>query len=211
MPLVNTDIAAVFSEIADLLEMEDANPFRVRAYRNAVRTLGEMGHSVKEMVARHENLDALPGIGPKLAAMITEVVDTGTCAQLERLRQEVAPALAELLRLPGLGPKRVRALHQELGIETLDQLRRAAEQGRIQTVHGFVIKRIAQGDVGIFIPNPVYHEFVARHREVDAHAVGATLVLVLLLKFDHDMAGHQIGGEGLQFVRVFTRPGLKCI
>ena len=140
MPLVNADIAAVFSEIADLLEMENANPFRVRAYRNAVRTLGEMGHSVREMVARHENLDVLPGIGPKLAAMFNKVVDTGTCAQLERLRQEVAPALAELLRLPGLGPKRVRALHQELGIETLDQLRRAAEQGRIQTVHGFGVK-----------------------------------------------------------------------
>lgn len=140
MPLVNADIAAVFSEIADLLEMEDANPFRVRAYHNAVRTLGEMGRSAKEMVAQHENLDALPGIGPKLAAMITEVVNTGTCAQLERLRQEVTPALADLLKLPGLGPKRVRALHQELGIETLDQLRRAAEQGRIQTVLGFGAK-----------------------------------------------------------------------
>lgn len=140
MPLVNADIAAVFSEIADLLEMEDANPFRVRAYRNAVRTLGEMGRSVREMVAQHENLDALPGIGPKLAAMITEVVDTGTCAQLKRLRQEVTPTLAELLKLPGLGPKRVRTLHQELGIETLDELRRAAEQGRIRTILGFGAK-----------------------------------------------------------------------
>lgn len=137
---MNTDIVAVFSEIADLLDVENANPFRVRAYRNAARMLGELGRDVKEMVARHENLDALPGIGPDLAAQITEVVTTGTSAQLGRLRQEVAPALAELLKIPGLGPKRVRALHQELGIETVDQLRRAAEQGRIQTVHGFGVK-----------------------------------------------------------------------
>lgn len=140
MPIVNADIAVVFTEIADLLEIEDANPFRVRAYRNAARMLGELGRNVREMVARKENLDALPGIGPDLAGKIIEVVNTGTCAQLERLRHEVTPALAELLKIPGLGPKRVRTLHQELGIETLDQLRHAAEEGRIQAVHGFGVK-----------------------------------------------------------------------
>ena len=140
MPIVNADIAAVFSEIADLLEIEDANPFRVRAYRNAARMVGELGRSVKEMVAKKEDLDALPGIGPDLAGKMMEIVNTGTCAQLQRLRQEVTPALVELLQIPGLGPKRVRALHQELGIETLDQLRSAAEQGRIQAVHGFGAK-----------------------------------------------------------------------
>lgn len=140
MPIVNADIAAVFSEIADLLEIEDANPFRVRAYRNAARMLGELGRSVKDMVDKNEDLDALPGIGPDLAGKMIEIVNTGSCAQLQRLRQEVTPALAELLQIPGLGPKRVRALHQELGIETLDQLRCAAEQGRIQAVHGFGAK-----------------------------------------------------------------------
>lgn len=137
MPIFNADIAAVFSEIADLLELEDANPFRVRAYRNAARMLSELGRSVKDMVEKKEDLDALPGIGPDLAGKMMEIVSTGSCAQLERLRREVTPELAELLQIPGLGPKRVRALHQELGIESLDQLRRAAEQGRIQTVHGF--------------------------------------------------------------------------
>lgn len=140
MPIANADVLAVFSEIADLLEIEGANPFRVRAYRNAARTLGELGRPVRTMVDRPQELDALPGIGPDLAGKIIEVVNTGTCALLERLRKELPPVIAELLKIQGLGPKRVRTLHQELGIETLEQLRQAAEQGRIRTVHGFGVK-----------------------------------------------------------------------
>lgn len=140
MPIANAEVAAAFSEIADLLEIEGANPFRVRAYRNAARMLGELGRNVRTMVDRPEDLDALPGIGPDLAGKIVEVVTTGSCALLERLRKELPPVVAELLKLPGLGPKRVRTLHQELGIETLEQLRHAAEQGRVQTVHGFGAK-----------------------------------------------------------------------
>jgi DNA polymerase (family 10) len=137
MPIVNADVAAVFNEIADLLEVQGANAFRVRAYRNAARTLSELGRSVKSLVEQGKDLDALPGIGPDLAGKITEVVTTGTCAQLERLRKELPPAITDLLKIPGLGPKRVRALHQELGIQTLEQLHSAAEQGRIRAVHGF--------------------------------------------------------------------------
>lgn len=140
MPITNADVVAVFSEIADLLEIEGANPFRVRAYRNAARMLGELGRSVRTMVDRPEDLDALPGIGPDLAGKIVEVVTTGSCALLERLRKELPPVIAELLKIPGLGPKRVRTLHQELGIETLAQLRQAAEQGLVQSVHGFGAK-----------------------------------------------------------------------
>jgi DNA polymerase (family 10) len=137
MPVHNSEIAALFDEIADLLELQEANPFRIRAYRNAARTLGELGRSVKTMVEQREDLDALPGIGPDLAGKIVEVVGTGTCALLERLRAEVPADLGAILRLPHLGPKRVRALHQELGVCTLEQLRAAAQAGRVQTVHGF--------------------------------------------------------------------------
>lgn len=137
MPIVNADVAAVFTEIADLLEVQGANAFRVRAYRNAARMLSELGRSVKTLVEQGEDLDALPGIGPDLAGKITEVVATGTCAQLERLRKELPPVITDLLKIPGLGPKRVRALHQELGIQTIEQLHRAAEQGRVRAVHGF--------------------------------------------------------------------------
>lgn len=137
MPIVNADIAAAFSEIADLLEVQGANPFRIRAYRNAARTLGELGRSVRAMLERGEDLDALPGIGPDLAGKIAEVVATGTCAQLERLRGELPHGITRLLAIPGLGPKRVRTLHDELGIETLEQLVAAARQDRIGAVHGF--------------------------------------------------------------------------
>jgi DNA polymerase (family X) len=137
MPIVNADVAAVFSRIADLLEVQGANPFRIRAYRNAARNVGELGSSVEAMLARGEDLDALPGIGPDLAGKIEEIVATGTCKQLQLLLQQVPPALTELLAIPRLGPQRVRALHHELGIETLQELLAAARDGRIGQVKGF--------------------------------------------------------------------------
>lgn len=140
MPIVNADVAAVFDQIADLLEVQGANPFRIRAYRNAARNVGELGSSVEAMLARGEDLDALPGIGPDLAGKIAEIVAKGTCEQLERLRKEVPPAITELLAIPRLGPKRVRALHDELGIETLPELLSAAREGRIGQVKGFGAK-----------------------------------------------------------------------
>ena len=137
MPVHNSEIARVFDEIADLLELQEANAFRIRAYRNAARMLGELGRSVKTMVERGEDLDALPGIGPDLAGKIGEIVNTGTCKLLERLRAEVPADLSAMLKLPQLGPKRVHALHQELGIQTIEQLRAAAQSGAVLAVHGF--------------------------------------------------------------------------
>ncbi|MEO8654477.1 MAG: DNA polymerase/3'-5' exonuclease PolX [Ramlibacter sp.] len=137
MPVVNADVAAVFNQIADLLEVQGANPFRIRAYRNAARNVSELGGSVAEMLSRGEDLDALPGIGADLAGKIAEIVASGTCQQLESLRKEVPPAITELLAIPRLGPKRVRALHHELGVQTLPQLLTAAREGRISQVPGF--------------------------------------------------------------------------
>lgn len=140
MPIQNAEIAAVFSEIADLLEIEGANPFRIRAYRNAARNLGELGRSVQAMVARGEDLDALPGIGPDLAGKIGEIVATGSCALLARLRKELPGRITDLLKVPGLGPKRVRALHHELGVQTIEQVHRAAREGKVQAIPGFGAK-----------------------------------------------------------------------
>jgi len=144
MPVHNADIAAVFSEIADRLEIEDANPFRVRAYRNAARMVGELGRSVRTMIEQGGDLDALPGIGPDLAGKMREIVATGSCALLTRLRKELPPTITELLALPGIGPKRARALHRELDVQTIAQLHVAAQQGRIRTIHGFGPKTEAQ-------------------------------------------------------------------
>jgi DNA polymerase (family 10) len=137
MPVHNADIAAVFEEIADLLEIKGENPFRIRAYRNAARQMEAMGTPAAEMVARNEDLTELPGIGEDLAAKIREIVETGKCRALEKLRKQLPPTVATLLKVPGLGPKRVRTLHQELKIDTLAQLKRAARDGAIRALAGF--------------------------------------------------------------------------
>jgi DNA polymerase (family 10) len=137
MPIHNADIAAVFEEIADLLEIENANPFRVRAYRNAARQLQGMGVPVADMLARGEDLTELPGIGDDLAAKIRELVETGKCRFLDKLRRKTPPTITELLKMPGLGPKRVRTLYHELDVQTLPQLARAARDGRIRALPGF--------------------------------------------------------------------------
>lgn len=133
----NADIAAIFEEIADLLEIQGENPFRIRAYRNAARQMEAMGTPAADMVARGEDLTELPGIGDDLAAKIREIVETGTCKALEKLHKQLPPTISALLKIPGLGPKRVKTLYQQLKIKTLDQLKRAARDGRIRELAGF--------------------------------------------------------------------------
>jgi DNA polymerase (family 10) len=137
MPVHNADIAADFDELADLLEIEGANPFRIRAYRNAARTLRDLPQDVAAMLAKGEDLTELPGIGKDLAAKIREIVETGTAAMLEEHRKTVPATLVELLKIPGIGPKRVKVLYHDLGVRTLDQLQKAAEEGRVRTLRGF--------------------------------------------------------------------------
>jgi DNA polymerase (family 10) len=137
MPVQNLTIAAALEEIADRLEIQDANPFRVRAYRNAARTVQESQKDVKQIVERGETLAGLPGIGADLAGKIVEIARTGSCELLARLRQEMPAAITELLKVPGLGPKRVKALWHELDVHTPEQVLRAARDGRIRSLHGF--------------------------------------------------------------------------
>lgn len=137
MPVHNEDIARLFDELADLLEIDDANPFRVRAYRNAARTIRGLGREVGEMVARGDDLTRLPGIGKDLAAKIEEILHSGRCSALEKLYKRVPPSLEALLAIPGLGPKRVKVLYRELGIRTLEQLEQAASLGRLDELPGF--------------------------------------------------------------------------
>lgn len=137
MPIHNADITAIFEEIAELLEIQGENPFRIRAYHNAARELLSLGVPVADMLSRGEDLTELPGIGKDLAAKITEIVGTGHCGALDRLRKQLPAAITELLKIPGLGPKRVRALYQQLHIGNPDELARAARAGRIRTLPGF--------------------------------------------------------------------------
>jgi DNA polymerase (family 10) len=140
MSVRNAEIAETFDRMADLLEIQGANPFRVRAYRNASRTVTGLGRSLADMLAASEELSNLPNIGKDLAGKIQEIVDTGRLAALEELEKEVPAGLVELTRLPGLGPKRVKSLHESLGIHDLDGLERAARKHRIRELPGFGAK-----------------------------------------------------------------------
>ncbi len=137
MPIHNTDIARIFDEVADLLEIKGENPFRIRAYRNAARQLQSMGVEVRTMLEKNEDLTELPGIGKDLAAKIQEIVETGTCHALKKLQQELPPSLTDLLRIPALGPRRVKVLYHDLDIHGLEQLYRAARDGCIRELPGF--------------------------------------------------------------------------
>jgi len=140
VPVHNADIARIFEEIAELLELEDANPFRVRAYRNAARVVGEQRFDIAGRLSQGEALPKLPGIGEDLSAKIVEIAATGTCALRERLTKRAPAGITELLHLPGLGPKRVRALNRELDVHSLAQLVRAAKDGRLRVLAGFGAK-----------------------------------------------------------------------
>ncbi|MBA3311722.1 MAG: DNA polymerase/3'-5' exonuclease PolX [Planctomycetota bacterium] len=134
----NDEIANAFDEIGDLLELQGANTFRVRAYRNAARTLRDLSDSIADLVADPKfDLDELPGIGKDLAGKIRTLVTTGSIPQLDELRAVVPPGVAEMLRIPGLGPKKVATLFKEHGIDSLASLKKAALAGEIAGIKGF--------------------------------------------------------------------------
>jgi DNA polymerase (family 10) len=133
----NIDIARIFDEIADLLEIQDANPFRVRAYRTAARTVGALATSAATLAREGvDRLATLPGIGEDLAGKIIEIVQTGTLPLLGELTRTTPESLVQMLRIPGLGPKRARQLHERLGITTLDALETAARGGALRKLPG---------------------------------------------------------------------------
>jgi DNA polymerase (family 10) len=133
----NREIAAIFYELADLLEIQGKNPFKIRAYRNAARMLESMGRSVERMVAKGEDLTKLPGIGEKLAQKITEIIQTGKLQKLEKVRKEVPDSLRALLSIEGLGPKRVKLLYEQLHITDPETLKQAAMEHKISQLAGF--------------------------------------------------------------------------
>ncbi len=136
MPLANAAIAAALEEIADLLEIDQANPFRVRAYRAAARTVGAWPRNVAEMLAAGERLEALPGIGADLAQKIAALAQGESLPILEALRAKLPHGITTLLTLPGLGPKRVYRLHEALGIDSVEKLRAALAAGAVAKVPG---------------------------------------------------------------------------
>ncbi|MGB5131861.1 MAG: DNA polymerase/3'-5' exonuclease PolX [Steroidobacteraceae bacterium] len=141
MPVQNEEIARIFDEIADLLALQNENPFRIRAYQRAAQYIRgqqrQMSDRVRESADPGAALDALPGIGADLGAKIIEIVNTGRCKALLRLRKQVPHGLLDLLRIPGFGPKRVQAVHARLGVRSRKDLERVIRTGAISKVPGF--------------------------------------------------------------------------
>jgi len=135
----NGEIAEAFEELASLYELDGAVVHRVLAYRNAAKSIREAGVSVAEM-AREGRSEELAGIGKTIAEKIVALLDTGSIPSADKLKQRIPSGLLEVTRIPGLGPKRARALHEQLGIESLDDLRKVAEDGRLKDVPGFGAK-----------------------------------------------------------------------
>jgi DNA polymerase (family 10) len=139
--MTNAQIAGLFDEMADLLEFQEANAFRVRAYRNAARTIGESPEPIAAIHADpNRKLTDLAGIGDDLAKKIAALIATGTIPQLEELRAQVPASVLALSRVPGLGPKKAAKLHRELKINNLAELRAACERQEIRKLAGFGVK-----------------------------------------------------------------------
>ena len=133
----NEFIAVQFELLADLLEIQGANPFRIRAYRNAARTISSTAESLSDLVANGTDLTQFSGIGKDLAKQIHEIITKGEHSALNELRKQIPGGVLDMLRIPGVGPKKVSVFFNELGLKSLADLKAACEAGRISLLKGF--------------------------------------------------------------------------
>src|SRR5216110_1040077 len=129
-------IAEALEEIATLLELKEENPFKIRAYQNAARSIEAFGASFSDL-QNQETLEKIPGIGKAIAAKISELATTGALKFLDELRAEFPAAILELFSIPGLGAKKIKALYEQLQVSSIEQLRLACETGRVAKLSGF--------------------------------------------------------------------------
>jgi DNA polymerase (family 10) len=140
--MLNLDIARIFDEIADILELKGENAFKIRAYRKAARTIETLTQDLKVMAERGgvKELKKIPGIGEGIAKKIVEITETGDCQKHRELMQEMPPGLLALLAIPHVGPKTITKLHQKLGITNLEGLEAAAKAHKLAGLPGFGAK-----------------------------------------------------------------------
>jgi DNA polymerase (family 10) len=134
--MTKSEIAAVLEEVAALLELKGENPFKIRAYTNAARSLETFGGNISNL-QDEEGLSKIPGIGKSIAEKIKELAATGSLKYLEELRTEFPAAILELFSISGLGAKKIKALYEQLQVSSIEQLRRACETGRVAELPGF--------------------------------------------------------------------------
>ncbi len=153
MPVHNAEIAEMFDQTAELLEIKGDNPFRTRAYRRAARVLEGLPKSAAAMLSAGEDLAELPGIGHDLAGKIASIVETGKFDVLQSLKRELPGDLGEIVAIPGLGPKRVKVLIDELGVRSIEDVRRALKSGCLNELRGFGPK--LQKNIAAALAKPV--------------------------------------------------------
>jgi DNA polymerase (family 10) len=135
-PMDKAAIAEVLEKIATLLELKGENPFKIRAYTNAARSIETFGGNLGDL-KDEETLEKIPGIGKAIAAKIKELVETGSLRFFEDLRSEFPAEILELFSLPGLGAKKIKALYEQVGVSSIAQLQSACEAGRVAELPGF--------------------------------------------------------------------------
>ncbi len=139
--MTNREIATRFERVAELLEFQGANPFRVRAYRNGARKIADLDEPISAIAAdASRSLTEIDGIGKAQSEKLEELLATGRLPILEELLEQISPSVLSLLRVPGLGPKKASLLHRELGVNSLDDLREACEGQRVRALKGFGAK-----------------------------------------------------------------------
>ena len=172
----NPDIARLFDEVADLLEIQEANPFRVRAYRNAARTIRDFPEPLADLVrAGTKDLTDIAGIGDDLAEKITAIVTTGELPLQKQLARKLPAGLLDLLRIPGLGPKRVKLLYKKLKVKSAADLAAALDKGRVQKLKGFGPKMEEKMRAGIGQAQVGERRMLLNEAETQATAVVAYL------------------------------------
>ncbi len=136
----NVEIARLFEELGELLELRGENAFRTRAYRNGAKAIAELPEPVGKILADGGDLTQFDGIGATLAEKCQTIVDTGRLPQLDKLREEIPPVLIQMTRIPGLGVKKAILLHKELGLTSLEDLKAACEAEKVRVLKGFAAK-----------------------------------------------------------------------
>ena len=173
--LTNAQIAAAFDELGDLYELDGAVNYRVIAYRTAAKAVRESSVSVVQMT-RDGRVTEINGIGKTLEEKIHALDQTGDIPTAKKLRDKFPSGLISVMHLPGFGPKRARRLYDELGIDSLDALRAAAEQQKIRTLRGFgakveeqLLKTLAESPEG----GPAPRILLSRAQNIAEQIVGA--------------------------------------
>ena len=176
--MTNSEIAQLFERLAILLELDNANPFRVRAYREAARVIAGESRPLASLAGEEGVLESLPGIGRDLAGKIRDIVKTGTTERYEEMRKKFPPGLLELTEIQGLGPKRIRTVWEALGVKSRAELEQAARAGKLRELPGFGEKleqkilqaieraRPDQGRTLLAAAWPVAEDIAARLRKI---------------------------------------------